>query len=151
LSFLTWKQCGYWKNSITLYERALKVTENNDLAHYNLGNALKDQGKMEEALNEYRDTVRIRPSSADAHNNIGIILEVYFKKYDEAIYYYQQALRFDPNNPGTHFNLGIALAKKGNLREAAEHFRQAIYLKPDYEEARRALKLAQDIEREQNR
>jgi tetratricopeptide (TPR) repeat protein len=151
LSFLTWKQCGYWKNNFTLYERALKVTENNDLAHYNLGNALKDQGRMEEALNEYRETVRIRPSSADAHNNIGIILEVYFKKYDEAIYYYQQALRFDPNNPGTHFNLGIALAKKGNLREPAEHFRQAIYLKPDYEEARRALKLAQDIEREQNR
>jgi hypothetical protein len=145
LSFLTWKQCSYWKNSITLYERALKVTENNDLAHYNLGNALKDQGKMEEALAEYREAVRIRPSSVDAQNNIGIILEMYFKKYDEAIYYYRQALRFTPNNPGIHFNLGIALAKKNELNEAIEHFRQAIYLKPDYEEAGRALKLALEM------
>jgi len=146
LSFLTWEQCSYWKNSITLYERALKVTENNDLAHYNLGNALKDQGKMEEALTEYRETVRIKPSSADAHNNLGIILEMHFKKYDEAVYHYRQALQFDPNNSGTHFNFGIALAKKGELKEAIEHFRQAIYLKPDYEEARRALRLTMEIE-----
>ncbi len=150
LAILTWQQCGYWKNSITLYERALQVTMNNDLAHYNLGNALKDQGKMEEALSEFREAVRIRPSSADAHNNIGIILEMYYKKYDDAIEHYQSCLKIEPDNYGAHFNLGLALAKNGKLKEAIEHFRQAIYLKPDYEDARRALKLALDMEKQRH-
>ena len=37
MSVLTWKQCLYWNNSIALYNRALRVTENNYLAHNNLG------------------------------------------------------------------------------------------------------------------
>ena len=216
LAFLTWQQCGYWKNSITLFNQALQVTKDNYLAHnnlgvalvakgkndeaianylaaikinpnyddahtnlgvafaaegkseeaifhhcvaikinpnnarahYNLGLALKDQGKMDEAINEFRKTINIKPSSADAHNNMGIIFEMHFKKYDEAIYHYRQALQIDSNNPGTHFNLGIALAKKGELKEAIEHFRQAINLKPDYEEALKALKLAVEIEQQ---
>ena len=148
LSFLTWQQCGYWKNSIILFEHALQITKNNDLAHYNLGMALKNQGKMEEALNEFRKAISIKPSSADAHNNLGIILEMHFKKYDEAIYHYRQALQNAPNNSGTHFNFGIALAKKGEIKEAIEHFRQAIYLKPDYEDARRALTLALELDQQ---
>jgi len=34
---LTWQQCGYWKNSITLFNHALQVTKNNYLAHDSLG------------------------------------------------------------------------------------------------------------------
>jgi tetratricopeptide (TPR) repeat protein len=151
LSFLTWQQCGYWKNSIVLYEHALQITKNNDLAHYNLGDALKDQGNMEEALKHFLEAVKINPNSADAHNNIGIILELHFKKYDEAIYHYHRALRIDSNNPGTHFNLGIALAAKGERQEAIKHFQQAIYLKPDYEAARKWLRLTMETEQKQTK
>jgi len=133
---------GKNEEAIVYYLEVLKNNPNNTSAHYNLGMALKDQGKMEEALNEFRKTINIKPSSADAHNNIGIILDMYYKKSDEAIYHYRQALQIDSNNPGTHFNLGIALAKKGEIKEAIENFRQAVNLKPDYEEARRALKMA---------
>ena len=149
LSFLTWQQCGYWKNSTTLFSHTLKVTKNNDLAHYNLGLAMKDQGKMEEALNEFRKTINIKPSCGDAHNNMGIVFEMHFKKNSEAIYHYRQALQIDSNNPGTHFNLGIALAKNDEVKEAIENFRLAINLKPDYEEALWALKLALELEKRQ--
>jgi tetratricopeptide (TPR) repeat protein len=181
LTFLTWQQCGYWKNSIDLFNHTLQVTKDNYLAHTNLGVALAAEGKIEEAVSHYRsalqvkphddtthynlamafkeqgnieeslkhfqETLLINPNFPDAHNNIGIILEKYFKKYDEAIYHYEQELRIN-NNPGTHFNLGITLAIKGNLKEASEHFRTAIYLKPDYEEARRALKLALEMDQQ---
>jgi tetratricopeptide (TPR) repeat protein len=72
-------------------------------------------------------------------------------KHDEAASYYRRALVVDPKNRGIYFNLGIVLAKKGRLKEAEGHFRQAIYLKPDYEEARRALRLALDIQQRQKR
>ena len=180
LTFLTWQQCGYWNNSIELFNHTLQVTKDNylaqtnlgvaldakgkndqalahylsalkinphyDKAHYNLAMVFKEQGNIEASLKHFQETLLINPNFPDAHNNIGIILEKYFKKYEEAIYHYEQELKITPDNPGTHFNLGIALAIKGNLKEAAEHFRQAIDLKPDYEDARRALKLALEMD-----
>ena len=106
---------------------------------------------MEEALKHFLEAVKINPNAADAHNNIGIILELNFKKYDEAIYHYRRALQIDPDNPGIHFNLGIALAAKGELQEAIRHFQRAIYLKPDYEAARQWLRLTMDGEQKQTK
>jgi hypothetical protein len=40
MSFVTWKQCGYWRDSIELFTHALQVTENNYLVHNDLGLAL---------------------------------------------------------------------------------------------------------------
>jgi tetratricopeptide (TPR) repeat protein len=57
-------------------------------------------------------------------------------------------LQVEPKNPGIHFNLGVALGNKGELKEAIEHFRRAVYLKPDYEEARRSLRLAVELEQQ---
>jgi Flp pilus assembly protein TadD len=65
---------------------------------------------------------------------------MYYKKNDEAIYQFRQSLQIDQNNSDTHVNLAIALANKGELREAIEHFRTALYIKPDDEQARQALK-----------
>jgi Tfp pilus assembly protein PilF len=180
LALLTWKQSSYWKNSITLYEHALQITENNDLVHYNLGlaldtegkrqeaiyhyqtairinpqywnafynlaNVFKEQGNIEEAINNFREVLRINPDHVDAHNNLGIILEKQFGRYDEAISHYQSCLKIEPDNYGIHFNLGIALAKKGDIKEAITHFRQAIDLKPDFEDARRALRMALEMD-----
>jgi tetratricopeptide (TPR) repeat protein len=183
LAVLSWQQCGYWKNSVSLFNHtlqstkdnylahtnfgvaldaegkkdqafahylsALKINPNYDKAHYNLAMAYKEQGKIEASLKHFQETLSSNPKFPDAHNNIGIILEKYFKKYDEAIYHYEQELEIAPDNSGTHFNLGIALAMKGNLKEAEENFRQAINLKPDYKEAKRALQLAIDMQKKQ--
>ena len=50
LAVLTWQQCGYWKNSITLFNHALQVTKDNYLAHNNLGLALFAEGKTRKLL-----------------------------------------------------------------------------------------------------
>jgi len=182
LTYLTWQQCGYWKNSIVLYNHVLRATEDNYLAHNNIGMALSAEGKNDEAITHYREAIDINPSYVDAHynladtfvkqnkidqaiehlreavritpsfaalNNLGVNLERQLK-HDEAIYYYRKALLIEPQNPGIHFNLGVALGNKGELKEAAEHFRQAINLKPDYEEARQALKLALELDKRES-
>ena len=43
-------------------------------AHYNLGNALYDQGKPDEAIAEYRTAIRLKPDFAVAHYNLGLAL-----------------------------------------------------------------------------
>jgi tetratricopeptide (TPR) repeat protein len=56
-------------------------------------------------------------------------------------------LQIEPNDPGFYLNLGAALADSGKLQEAIEQFRTAVYLNPDYLDARRALRMALEIEK----
>ena len=151
LTILTWQQCGFWKNTIDLFSHTLRVTTNNDIAHYNLAFAFREQGNIEEAIKHSQEALRIKPSYADAHTHLGLIYERYFNNYDKAIYHYRQALQVKPNDPNIYYNMGLAFAKKGVLGEAIGNFRRTISLKPDFEDARSALELALKLERQQKR
>ena len=72
---------------------ALRLNPRNPEAHGTLGNILADQGKVDEAIAEYRESLRLKPESADAHNNLG-----------KALYMFE-----------LHLNLGSALHKAGSL------------------------------------
>jgi tetratricopeptide (TPR) repeat protein len=141
LTVCTWMQMGYWHNSIALFEHALKVTVNNGLAHYNIGVALQQQRKPEEAFNHYLQVLRINPNYADAHNNLGSLL-LGQGKPDEAVSHFRRALELKPNFVEAYNNLGLALGIKGNLDEAISNFQQALRLKPDYVDAHYHLGLA---------
>ncbi|MGD0253772.1 MAG: tetratricopeptide repeat protein, partial [Verrucomicrobiota bacterium] len=52
---LTENQLRCWRDSQTLFAHAVAVTKDNDIAHINLGVALEQQGKLDEALAEYRE------------------------------------------------------------------------------------------------
>ena len=53
LMVCAWKQTAYWKNSETLWTHALACTTDNYMAHYNLGNALNQKGRVDEAIAHY--------------------------------------------------------------------------------------------------
>jgi Flp pilus assembly protein TadD len=44
-------------------------------AHFNLGNALRAQGKTDEAIAEFREAIRLKPDHASAHTNLGNALD----------------------------------------------------------------------------
>jgi tetratricopeptide (TPR) repeat protein len=71
MSVSTWKQCGYWKNSITLSKHTIQATENNFVAHKCLADALLTEGKNEEAIYHYSEAIRMYPDFANAYNNRG--------------------------------------------------------------------------------
>ena len=54
--------------------RAIYLNPKDSKAHYNLGNLLKDQGKLEESELSYRKAIKINPDYAEAHLNLGNIL-----------------------------------------------------------------------------
>jgi len=58
-------QAGYWSDSIRLFSRALAVTSENGLMHYNLAVALNDQGRKAEALPHFQAADRIKPYFAN--------------------------------------------------------------------------------------
>jgi tetratricopeptide (TPR) repeat protein len=141
---------GKIAEAIDNYRQAIKINPDHFDAHFNLADVFVQQSKIDQAIEHFREAVRITPSSFASLNNLGVNLEKQLK-HDEAVSYYRRALVVEPKNPGIYFNLGVALGNKGELKEAIEHFRRAIDLKPDYEEARRALRLALDIQQRQKR
>jgi tetratricopeptide (TPR) repeat protein len=100
------------------------------LAHYNLGVALRDQGKLDEAVAEYREAIRLKPDDADAHSNLGWALQKQ-GKLAEAVAEYREAIRLTPDDAGAHIRLGVALQAKGLLDQAITEFNEALRLKPD--------------------
>ncbi len=127
-------QVRYWRNSITLFEHALAVTDNNYVAHNNLGVVLHRQGKTDEAIAHYSEVLRIKPRDADAHNNIGVLLADQGKT-DEAVEHYTEALRLDPGLASAYNNMGIIMEKKGDSDAAVRYYSKALQVNPDYPEA----------------
>jgi tetratricopeptide (TPR) repeat protein len=134
LSYLTWTQVGYWRDGITLFGRAIEVVPENWLAYSNLGAALGQQGKTEEALTYQSEAIRIKPGYAEAHYNMAITLTSLGRK-SEAINQYAETLRLKPDYVNARNNLGLLLAEAGRKEEAIAQYREALRVKPDYAEA----------------
>jgi hypothetical protein len=55
-------QVSYWQNSESLWTHTLACTSDNYTAHYNLGEALFQKGRVDEAINHYQKTLQIKPN-----------------------------------------------------------------------------------------
>ena len=131
------RRAGY-DEAVACYRRALELKPDYAEAHNNLGNALKDQGKLDEAVACYRRALELKPDYAEAHNNLGNALKEQ-GKLDEAVACYRRALELKPDYAEAHNNLGDALKDQGKLDEAVACYRRALELKPDYAEAHNNL------------
>jgi Flp pilus assembly protein TadD len=138
---VTQQEIGYWQDSETVFWRALNVTENNYIAHGNLGEALATKGQIDAAILQFREAIQIEPNYPDAQNNLGIALGQ-TGNIDEAIQHFQEAIRYRPNFAEAHYDLGVALNMKGHTDEAILQFQEAIRLKPDDASAHNNLGIA---------
>jgi len=108
-------QTGYWRDSETLFRRALAVTENNAVAHSNLGTALLRRRQLVEAEEHFTEAVRINPYFAEAHSNLGVALGRQGKT-DEAILEFERALELQPDYPDARRNLERAESMKRRMQ-----------------------------------
>lgn len=92
LSIQTRAQIATWKNTETLFRRAIAVTENNRTAHYNLAWYLAKEGRADEAVMEYRRAIEIEPEDFPSWHNLALLLWDE-ERTDEAIVATCEALR----------------------------------------------------------
>ena len=141
LMVLTWTQVQNWKNSITIFEHTLRVTEGNYLSHNNLGVALFQDGRLNEAKVHFEHAFHIKTDYFEAYNNMGLVLGS-LGKVDEAIMYYHKTLKIKPDYTEALNNLGVAFASKGEMVQAINHYSEALKVNPNYFSARYNLGLA---------
>ena len=125
LIFCARAQTSHWRNSESLWTHTLACTSGNYTAHNNLGDALFQKGRVDEAITQYQSALQIEPDYSFACYNLGNAL---FKKgrVDEAIAQYQTALQIKPGYAEAHDNLGNVLLQKGRVDEAIIHFQKAL-------------------------
>ena len=124
-------QLQFWRDSETLFRRAIAVTRNNDVALINLGVALEAEGRFDEALPVYRQAEKINGGRYQLHNNLGNILGI-LERHDESLAEYYEAVRLRPDNAVLHNAAGAELAALGRFKEALAEFGEASRLNPDY-------------------
>ena len=148
-SVLGWVACGFvvvalavltiqrnrdYISDIALWDDTVAKCPQNPRAHHNLGFALSQIGKFQEAIGQYEQALRLEPEYVEAHHNLGFAL-AQIGKIQEAIGQYEQALRLEPDYAKAHNNLGVALSQAGRVAEGIAHYEQALRIKPDYAEA----------------
>ncbi len=123
-------QLGYWQNSGTLFRHVLAVTKNNYVAENNLGTWLSGRGQIAEAMDCYRQSLKIKPGNVDALYDLGNAF-ARLGDWDNAIADYRRALEITPDQADILNNLGFALAAKRQFAEAIADFNAALKLNPD--------------------
>ena len=134
LAALTWKQCGYWKNSTELFNHALPITKNNYTVHVNLASALAEEGKIEEAIGHYGKAISataITSYHTAAYNSRGA-LYAKLGRYQLAMEDYNEAIRLNRDCAECYYNRGTIYGDLGHHQMAIQDYSEAIRLKPDY-------------------
>ena len=114
---LAYQQTTYWRDSVTLWERALAVTSNNQTAHQNLAAALWTKGRIAEsnqharaaAIVHARTTLKDFPYDVPTHNDLGILL-VQSGDVRAGIKQWETSLQIDPDDGNALNNLAWVLA-----------------------------------------
>lgn len=126
-----WVQVGYWRNSETLFRRALAVTNDNLVANHNLGTYLMESpGRLPESLPYLETAVRLDPDSPQARTDLGTALGK-MGRIPDALEQLQTAVRLAPDETKPHISFGTALAISGRLPEAAAEFESALRIDPN--------------------
>lgn len=132
LTVLTWRQCGYWKNSITLFSRALQLTRNNYVAHNHFASALLKAKSFDKAIDHYNEAIRINPVYAHAYYNRGIAYYTAGQKM-RALDDFKSARDMIPkiiDYASVFSNIGVVYTDLGQYQLAIDHFNEAIRLDP---------------------
>ena len=130
LMLLAWRETGYYRNTETLFSRALAVTKDNYLACQKLGELRAGAGRIDEAVALYRRAQALQPNDASCNYYLGCAL-LQQGQYAEAAACLGRAIQIDPRHAGAHGDLGVALLQLGDVPAALPQLETGIRLDPD--------------------
>ena len=98
------------------------------------GNRHFQQGKYDEALEDYNEVIRINPQDGEAYNNRGTTKDM-LGRHEEALEDYNEAIRINSQFAEAYYNRGTTKDVLGRHEEAIVDYDQAIRINPQYAQA----------------
>ncbi len=118
-----------WSDAVTLWSDTVNKSPRLARPRNNLGWALNGAGRLDEALRQLEEAVRLDPAMADAYHNRGVVLYKWNRK-KEAEAMYRKAISIDPGHAKAREDLAIALFDSGRTDEAIGELEEALRLTP---------------------
>jgi tetratricopeptide (TPR) repeat protein len=137
----TYERNGVYSDRITFWQDCVSKSPGKARPYNNLGVALADRGRHEEAIQNYRKAIELDPRYQDPVENIGLSLAEQ-GKMEESIAYFLKALEMDPQNYKTLNNLGASLIVLERRQEAIQSLSESLRLNPYYAQAHNNLGVA---------
>lgn len=132
---VSWYQVRNWANNVTLFRHALEVASSNWVSQTNLGTALLEEGKQEEAILRFKEVLRTEPRFSPAgkfaHYNLGLAY-LRLGNLPRAVDHFQYALWIDPDYLKARYNLAVAFTQQGKIDDAIAQYRFVVQKKRDF-------------------
>jgi tetratricopeptide (TPR) repeat protein len=119
LGIMTWRQTGVWRDDVTLFSHAVRVTRENWLAHQNLGSAFLRAGQYRQAEEIFNRMIAAGQVRAEILNNLGVAS---LARLPEAVARFENALRIDSTFSLAYRNLGETYQRMGDQERAGKAF-----------------------------
>jgi len=134
LSVLTWNRCRVWNDSLTLWNNVIKNYDNITLAYICRGDAYRNIGEYEKAINDFTQAIKISPEFEKGYYNRANTY-FYMKEYEKAINDYTHTLEINPNFIYAYYNRGSVYGTIGEYEKALNDFNQALNININYADA----------------
>jgi protein O-mannosyl-transferase len=132
-AFLSAKQSGTWRDSMTLYDHVLAHYPNAISARNNRGMEFLAAGKYDDAIREFDLASAIRKNPMTQANRAAALVAK--GSLDEALVEFEKALALDPTLPDALYGIGNVYQKRGELQKAALQYRMTLESDPTYTNA----------------
>jgi tetratricopeptide (TPR) repeat protein len=130
---VTWIQTAYWRNSLTLFDHTLEVTNNNYIAFNHRAVAHAATGNYKLAIADFDKAIAINPEYGYAYFGRGAAEHKLGNTY-EAISNYGRALKLIPRFAAAYYYRGNAYSALERYHEAIADYDRAIDLEPNAQE-----------------
>ncbi|KAG6447797.1 hypothetical protein O3G_MSEX005176 [Manduca sexta] len=131
----TYRRNADWRDRATLLRADLVTLPQNAKLHYNFANFLRETEQQDTAIKHYKEALRLWPTYASAHNNIGTLVT----GADKAEHHFLQAITFNKYHVNAHYNLGKLYKKSGRVNQAIAMLEKCIWLQPRFVQAHMEL------------
>lgn len=139
LALTSYRQIGYWKDSLTLWSHAVQIDHNNDVAQDKLGSLLVMNGHEDEAVPHFRAAVEANPSDPQLNFHMGFS-EQRHGDLPGAIEYYKKVLSLTEGDVLLYAalrndaltNMSVAYRGLGDFTRAAQCYDEAVRVRQQY-------------------
>lgn len=125
LCALSWRQAAFWRDSQSLWRRAVEIAPRSAVAHGHLGHALVEAGRLDDGIAEYRAAIALSPTYEMVHFNLGLALSKEGRA-DDAMDAFRQVLALKPDFAPARYQIANRILRRGQVDEAVALYREAI-------------------------